>query len=93
MATPVKVSKSYRDGCVKLRVSAKASGVYGGPSITSSVDLDLKAEDARAFCQELLAEVEKAEAKVAAKNAAEDRRKKWREREIAAGRLKVISLR
>jgi hypothetical protein len=92
MAAPVKASKSYRDGCVKLRVSAKSGG-YGGPSIASSIDLDLKAEDAKALCQELLAEVERAEAKVAAKAAAEDRRKKWRDREIAAGRMKIISFR
>ncbi|OWK41975.1 hypothetical protein FRUB_04053 [Fimbriiglobus ruber] len=35
---------------------------------------------------------DKADAKVAAKAESEERRHKWREREIAAGRMKVLKL-
>lgn len=38
----------------------------------------------------LVEEADRADAKVAAKKASEDRRQKWRDREVAAGRLKIF---
>lgn len=80
------VKKSYRDGCIGLRFSLKANGwnalkVEGGS--------DLPTAEARALADAIIAEADRADAKVAAKKAADERRQKYREREIAAGRLNL----
>lgn len=80
------IKKSYRDGHVGLRFSMKSNSVRidGGSDLSSAAARDL----ARA----LIEEADLADARVATKKASEDRRQKWREREIAAGRLRVIAM-
>lgn len=84
-----KVQKSYQDGHVKLRVEASAHNRHQEASATVAVDLDMEA--ARNLAANLLLAVEKEEAKIKAKQDREARRKAWRDREVAAGRLKIIS--
>src|SRR4051812_24317350 len=83
-----KVQKSYHDGHVKLRVEASASRRGQDVSATAAVDLDLEA--ARNLAANLLLAVEKEDAKIKAKGEREARRKAWRDREVAAGRMKIV---
>lgn len=76
--------KSYRDGHVALRFSLKANYIKidGGS--------DLSTAQARDLARALVEEADRTDAKVAAKKAAEERRQKWRDREVAAGRIKIM---
>lgn len=83
------IKKSYRDGHVGLRFSVKARG-WHGDSIKIDGGSDLSTAEARDLAKALIEEADRADAKVAAKAASDARRQKYREREIAAGRMKVI---
>lgn len=78
------VKKSYRDGYVGLRflVKDRCVRIDGGS--------DLSTTEARELATALIQEADRADAKVASKKASDERRQKWRDREIAAGRRKVI---
>lgn len=86
---PAKVTKSYREGHVSLTVEASNYG--GGSSVISKVQVDLPLADARVLHADLGQKIADADAKVSAKLAAEERRQKWRDREVAAGRFKIMS--
>lgn len=86
------IKKSYKDGHVGLRFSVKASG-WHGDSIRIDGGSDLSTAEARTLAADLIKEADRADAKVAAKKASDERRQKWRDREVAAGRMKVVSLR
>lgn len=88
MAAPIIVKKSYKDGCVSVRVTLKAGG-YG--HLKAEGDADLKSDEARALAKSLIEEADKADAKVAAKAVSAERRRKYRDREIAAGRMRVMT--
>lgn len=83
----ISAKRSYKEGCVSVRFSLK-----GGYNLKAEGATDLTTVQARELAKALLAEADRADAKVAAKEASGARRKKWRDREIAAGRLKVISV-
>lgn len=85
------IKKSYREGHVGLRFSVKASG-RDGDSIRIEGGADLSTAAARDLARALIKEADRADAKVAAKKASDERRQKWRDREVAAGRIKVMSL-
>lgn len=89
--TVVKVSKSFKDGHVALRVEAGAHSWGGGETVSASVSVDLDLATAKALQIAMGEAIEKEAAKVAAKQAYETRRKKWRDREIAAGRMQVFT--
>lgn len=82
----ISAKKSYKDGHVSVRVSLK-----GGYSLKAEGTTELTSDQARELAKALLAEADRADAKVASKEASDARRKKWRDREIAAGRMKIIS--
>jgi len=63
----------------------------GGKSVRMNCGIDLTADEARALASSLNELAADAKAKTAAKEAAEERRRKWREREVAAGRMKIMS--
>lgn len=86
-AQKLSVKKSYKDGCIALRFSVK-----GGYSLKVEGSADLATAEARDLANAMIEECDRVDARIAAKNAAEERRQKWREREIAAGRLNVMSL-
>ena len=89
--TQLSVKKSYKDGHVSVRVVLKAHG-WKSDSLKIEGSTDLTSEQARELAKLLVAEADRTEAKVAAKAASEARRKKWRDREVAAGRLKIVEL-
>lgn len=85
------IKKAYKDGHVCVRFSVKARG-WSGDSIRIDGGTDLSTADARSLAADLIREADRADAKVAAKKASDERRQKWRDREIAAGRMKVMTL-
>lgn len=87
----ITAKKSYKDGHVSVRVVLKTNG-WRGDSLKIEGSTDLSSEEARDLARSLIAEADRADAKVATKVASEARRKKWRDREIEAGRMKVVSL-
>lgn len=89
--TQIGVKRSYKDGHVSVRINLKANG-WKSDSINVQGGTDLTSAQARELAKSLLAEADRVDAKVAAKAASEARRKKWRDREVAAGRLKIVEL-
>ena len=85
----VSVSKSYATGHVSVRIEHREHSGRGSISSTVSVDIDL--HTARELAVDIQMAVQKEADKVAAKAAHEERRKKYRDREIAAGRMKVFT--
>lgn len=83
--TPVTVKASYRDGCVGLGIKLRCNGYGDSARIEGSASVT--ADQARALAQALIAAADKEDAKVAARLEADRRRGKWRDREIAAGRM------
>ncbi len=83
------IKKSYKDGHVGLRFALKAKDWYGD-SIKIDGGSDISTAEARELARALIEEADRADAKVAAKNASNERRQKWRDREVAAGRMKII---
>lgn len=85
----VSVSKSYAAGHVSVRVDHREHSMRGAISSTISVDIDL--HTARELAVAIQMAVDKEADKVAAEAAHEERRKKYRDREIAAGRMQVFT--
>jgi hypothetical protein len=90
-AAPVIAKKSYKEGHVALGISLKCRG-WNSDSAKVEGGADITSEAARRLAAELMRRADEADAKVDAKAAHEERRKKWREREIAAGRMKAMRL-
>lgn len=87
----VKALKSGRKGHIKIRIIGRSYG-WQSDDISATIAVDLDLETARAFHADIGAAIEKETAKVEAHQKREARRKAWREREIAAGRMRVITL-
>ena len=90
-AGPITVKKAYKDGHIGVSVAMKASG-WGPDRVKIEGSTDLTTAQARQLARALVEAADEADAKVARKAASEERRQKWRDREVAAGRLKIISL-
>lgn len=91
MAKPtVKATKGYREGHISLSLSADAH--HFGVSVASKMSVALDFDAARALQAEIGDAVSKAEAKMKAKAESDSRRKVWRDREVAAGRMKIFHL-
>lgn len=86
---PFSVAKSYTDGRVTVRGTFKASGY--GASVKIECGQDITTEAARQLAGALVEAADLADAKVAKKTAEDVRRKEWRDREIAAGRMKIFT--
>lgn len=82
---PVIAKKSFRDGHVALGITLKAPG-WPGDSVQVNASTELTTDEARELAQAILTLADEADAKVERKAAAEARRQKWRDREVAAGR-------
>lgn len=91
MVDKFSVKRSCRDGHVCIRVSMTARGWYGD-NLKIEGGSDLTSAEARDLAAVLLQAADRVDAKAAAKKAADERRRKWRDREIKAGRIKVIGL-
>ncbi len=86
---PLVAKKSFSDGCVQVGIKLKAGG-WGHDRAQIVASTDITTAQARALAQALVALADEADARVVRKVAAEERRKNWRDREIAAGRMKVF---
>ena len=86
----ITVAKGRRLVAVKVDASARDS--YGGPvSIATKVSVDITTEAARKLAADIIAIADVLDAASAKEAAHQERRKKYQEREIAAGRMKVFS--
>lgn len=86
-AAKIVAKKSYRDGYVAIGVVLKCSGFGDSAKITGVTDLTT--EQARDLAQSIIRLADQADAKIAAKSTETDRRQKWYDREVAAGRMVV----
>lgn len=84
----VKARKSYQDGHIAVLVSGGAH--QRGVSLTGTIKVDMTLDAARALQMELAATITKEETKMKAHADREARRKAWRDREVAAGRMKIV---
>lgn len=87
--TPIIAKKSYSAGKVSVSVSLKASG-YNGDRIQVVGSTNITSDQARELAMALMALADATDAKVEAKTKHEENSRKYREREIAAGRLIVM---
>lgn len=85
--------KGYRDGRVGVRVLVHGGGSFGRDDVRVTATTYLTTAEAREFAAGLIQRADDEDARMAKKQAAEDRRRAWRDREVAAGRMKVISFR
>ena len=84
------VKKSYRESCIKIAGTFKAGG-YREPSISTQIDCYISTTEARDLATALIAEADRADEKAKKKADEAARRKAWRDREKAAGRMVEIS--
>lgn len=89
---PVVPIKSHKVGHVAIRISLRCRGGFGGDASNIDGRTELTVAEARELAEKLITFADCAEATVFAKQAQEQRRKQWRDREIAAGRMKVFGL-
>lgn len=91
MAAPksFSVGKSWRDGCVAIKVAIKS--YTQGTSVKVEASDTITSDAARALAADLLAAADEADAKVAKKIDEKNRREKYQQREIAAGRMKIMT--
>ena len=61
-------------------------------SVRLTFAIDMNADDARALASALIAEAEKSDARYQAEVDKRDRRAKWRDREVKAGRMVNMTL-
>lgn len=86
---PITAVRSHHKGHVGVGIQLRCSG-WNTASATIKASTDLTTEQARALAQSLIQLADLADAKVAAEAARQARRQKWRQREIAAGRMIVM---
>jgi hypothetical protein len=90
-APEIAVTKSFTEGCVGIRVTLCARG-YSGASVNIQGSTNITTIESRELAMALIALADEADAKIAKSAAAKERRDKWREREIAAGRMIIMKL-
>ncbi len=81
--------KSYKDGHVAVELNMKCGGYNDRATIKGHTDIPT--ELARDIARTLIECADKADAKMVEKLAANERRKKYQDREIAAGRMVVMN--
>ncbi len=86
---PIIAKKSYKDGHVSVAVKLKARG-WNSDTIKTEGSTDITSAQARELGLALMQCADQADAKVDAKAKKEEGRRKYREREIAAGRMIVM---
>ena len=89
MTDPITAKRSSGAGKVGVGIRLRCGGWSGGTAkIEASVDITT--DQARVLARSLVELADQAEAKVAAETASKERRQKWREREVAAGRMVLL---
>lgn len=87
--SPITVVRSHHKGHVGIGIQLKCRG-WNTASATIKASTDLTILQARELAIALIQFADAAERKATAKAASEARRKEWRDREIAAGRMIVF---
>lgn len=86
---PVIAKKSFRDGRVALGITLKAPG-WPGDSVQVNAKAELTTDQARELAQRIMTLADEADAKVERQRAKQARRQKWKDREVAAGRMVIF---
>ena len=89
--SPITAKRSYRERSVAVNVEMRAHG-YATDSVNIKGSTTITTDAARKLAADLVALADEADAKAAKKEAAKERRGQWLDREIAAGRVKRMSL-
>jgi hypothetical protein len=84
--SPIKAAKSYRDRSVSVKMSLRVSG-YSADHAKIEAATAITTDQARELAAELVALADAADAKAEAAEAAKERRRKWADQEVAAGRM------
>jgi hypothetical protein len=87
---PFTVKRAFLDGSVRLAGDLRPYDHSWGVKVQFSTDITIA--EARELAAALVAEADRAEAKVVAKTAAAERRQAWHRREVEAGRRVEVSL-
>jgi hypothetical protein len=85
----IAAKRSNRERTVAIGVYLKCNG-FGRDSARIDASTDLTTSAARSLAADLIRLADESDAKADTKAAATARRKKWRDREIAAGRMVVF---
>lgn len=80
---------SYREGHVAVGITLRASS-WPGDRTRITASTDLTTEEARALAGSLMRLADAEDAKIAKRAASAERRKAWRRREIASGRMVML---
>jgi hypothetical protein len=88
--TAFTIRKGHKDGCLSVSMKLSVRG-YGYDSARIEGSTYLTIAQARALAVELTSLADQVEAKAAAKEQKEERRRIWLDREVAAGRIKRVS--
>ena len=86
----ISAAKSFKDGHVKINIRLKCDGYGDGARIEAGTHLTTA--QARALAADITAQANKKDEETIAVAAAKERRQKWRDREISAGRMKVFTV-
>lgn len=87
---PIFTKKSYKEGMVGVCFKVTAHG-WPGATVKAEGSLDLTTVQARELARALVERADEADAKAAKKAAEEKRRREWQNRQIAAGRMKMMT--
>jgi hypothetical protein len=74
---PITVKRSYKDGCVSVSITLKTRNFGDSLRVRVEGSTDLTIDQARALAHGLIFEADKADEKVKAKAASDERRQKW----------------
>ena len=92
MADHFTVKRSFFDRKVAVGVNLGARGWGATGTIKITASCDLSTDEARALAKQLVEAADVADAKAQKKEDAKARRKKWADREVAAGRMVRMSI-
>lgn len=84
------IARAFGKQKVRIVLSLKPSLISAG-TISVQAATEISTQEAREIAAALIFEADRADAIAAKKATAELRRQKWRQREIDAGRLKIMS--
>ncbi len=87
----ITIKKAYGDSSVRIGCVFKSAHSLIAPTVAATIDCEISTTEARALAAALIAEADRADERAKKKADEETRRKAWRDREKAAGRMVEIS--
>jgi hypothetical protein len=86
----IAAKKSFTEGRVSIAIALRPHPMWGHDRARIDASTELTTAEARALAQSLVALADESDARAARTAAADERRRRWREREVAAGRMAVL---